>query len=726
MVQFKKKIICNGLKNQTFLWRHVLVLIFFSIIAALIYSSAAHGPFIFDDITHIVENPSIHVQSLSMHTFTDLCLTSPTRPFSNISLALSYYVHGLNPFWFRAVNVMIHILGSVFLFFLLKITLRLTDPSGDTRLAGLMAFFAALIFLVHPVQTQAVSYIIKRKCCTAAMVYILCMLLYAQGRKAVRVRARLVLFISCAFVFFLALGLRENMMALPFFIILYEFFFFQDLNAKRWRFMPLVAATAFVFAGLALASLGFSLLEWLQYNYVFYDFTLSERVMTQFRVVVYYVTLFIFPHPSRLNKVYDFPVSHSFFDPPATILCMALIAICVGWAFFKAKKYRIVSFCILWFFGNLVIESSILPLEMVSEHRLYLPSMFISLLPVYFCFGVLGKKKAAALLCCLVLILGFWTFQRNRIWSNQDIMNMDCAAKSPELLWQKCFLTEGLFCQEKYTEAVPALKKLLALYLDTHESFIKRALLSEGKGDLGLAINHYEMARFIRKSYMKDGNKLIYALEQLGLADQANQWRKKLVSVNRKLSAAYKNLGLAMQKQGNANHVVHICMSILAIDPQDVEANITMGDLKGISGAILEAERYYQTALFRDPGLVRAHLGLGMVLANKDKETTKSVDHLKKAFQLLSSRTRTETAITYKAFLLKSPEDAGVLLSASQSPPVPRGGYVATFIGPVTLDSLVDIIDFHPYEDRFWWDAPPGDIQHKQQVGEKNVRSFQK
>jgi hypothetical protein len=102
---------------------------------------------------------------------------------------------------------------------------------------------------------------------------------------------------------------------------------------------------------------------------------MSERVLTQFRIVLYYVTLLIYPHPSRLNLDYDFPISKTILDPPTTLISILIIAGLVGYSIWTAKKRPMISFCILWYFGNLVIESSIFPLEMVFEHRLYLPSV---------------------------------------------------------------------------------------------------------------------------------------------------------------------------------------------------------------------------------------------------------------------------------------------------------------------------------------------------------------
>ena len=111
------------------------------------------------------------------------------------------------------------------------------------------------------------------------------------------------------------------------------------------------------------------------------DFTIPQRVLTEFRVVIFYISLLVLPHPSRLNLDHDLPLSLSLIDPITTILSLALIAGLIGLAFAVARKERLLSFCILWFFGNLVIESSVIGIELIYEHRIYLPSMMVSPAP---------------------------------------------------------------------------------------------------------------------------------------------------------------------------------------------------------------------------------------------------------------------------------------------------------------------------------------------------------
>jgi hypothetical protein len=210
----------------------------------------------------------------------------------------------------------------------------------------------------------------------AGMFYILSFVLYVKGRLSFG-RRRYFYLGGTGLTYLLGVFSKENVAILPFFIGLYEFYFFQnfDLSPKGKR----------IFYGLVLGLLllgAFGVILWGQryFNvivegYQYRTFTMSERVLTQSRIVLYYVTLLVYPHPSRLNLDYDFPISKTILDPPTTLISIAIIIALISYSIYTARKRPILSFCILWYFGNLVIESSIFPLEMVFEHRLYLPAV---------------------------------------------------------------------------------------------------------------------------------------------------------------------------------------------------------------------------------------------------------------------------------------------------------------------------------------------------------------
>lgn len=164
------------------------------------------------------------------------------------------------------------------------------------------------------------------------------------------------------------------------------------------------------------------------------DFTLTERLLTQFRVVVFYLSLMVLPHPSRLTINHDISISHGLLDPVTTLLSMLLVAALMLVAVLGARRERLLSFCILWYFGHLAIESSILPLELVFEHRTYLPSVGPILLGVAMYYRFTGKLKYQFVpLAIMVLVWSYWAHERSHVWSDKVSFWSDTAQKSPDV-----------------------------------------------------------------------------------------------------------------------------------------------------------------------------------------------------------------------------------------------------------------------------------------------------
>jgi hypothetical protein len=360
--------------------RHFIALLLIAGVALVAYSNTFSVPFHFDDRPNILENPNVHIKVLTWDRVEELIKNTykeSIRVFSYFTLALNYYFGGVNVFGYHLVNFVIHVASGIFLYGFLMLTFNL--PHLKEKYGGIsyrVALFASLIFIAHPIQTQSVTYIVQRMASMAGMFYLLSMVLYIQGRLSSG-KIRIIYFGGVVLTYVLGVFSKENVAILPVFIALYEFYFFQNLDLS-----PRGKKTLILLGGVLLGLLAFGFILWgKRYieltiaGYEYRTFTLSERVLTQFRVVLYYLSLLIYPHPSRLNLDYDFPISRTIVDPLTTLISMVIIAGLIGYSLWVAKKRPVISFFILWYFGNLAIESSIFPLEMVYEHRLYLPSV---------------------------------------------------------------------------------------------------------------------------------------------------------------------------------------------------------------------------------------------------------------------------------------------------------------------------------------------------------------
>jgi tetratricopeptide (TPR) repeat protein len=283
---------------------------------------------------------------------------------------------------------------------------------------------------------------------------------------------------------------------------------------------------------------------------------MSERVFTQFRVVLHYLTLLAYPHPSRLNLDYDFPFSKTFFDPITTFFSFLAVAGLIGYGICAARKKPILSFCILWYFINLAIESSIFPLEMVYEHRLYIPVVGPFLL-----FSVLviegmkriGEKKVlgrkflfaeVTVVGLVILFLSAGSYSRNTLWTRDVDFWIDCVKKSPR-------------------KARP--------YLNVGYTFLNQ-------GDY----------------------------------DKALDWTQKAIELDPDYSIAYYNLSVIFEKMGDLNQAITTGEKALEIDPELQIVNYTLGKFYLRKGQCQEAQEAFKKYLisYDNPPDVHNYLGI--------------------------------------------------------------------------------------------------------------------
>ncbi|MDX1775444.1 MAG: hypothetical protein R3297_02575, partial [Desulfobulbales bacterium] len=369
-------------------------------VTVVLYANTFDSPFALDDYHNIIANRPIRITEISLETLSEIVQNSllERRPVANISLALNYYFHQYDVTGYHLVNIAIHVLNGILLYFFIHFTLNFAPGSLSPQNKGLIAFSAALMWLVHPLQTQSVTYIIQRMNSLAAMFYLLSFMFYIWARIS---KHKLVIFtMACGALAagILAIGSKENAVMLPVFILLYEWYFFQDLrfDLKKHHYLILGILILFLLAAVFFY-LGTNPLNVVA-GYGGRDFNLQERLLTQLRVVVSYVTMVLYPLPSRLTLEHDFPLSYSLVNPLTTLFSLFALTGITAAALLLSKRERILSFCLLWFLGNLLIESSIIPLEIIFEHRTYLPAMMLVFLFVFIAFRLIGNNLVKILL----------------------------------------------------------------------------------------------------------------------------------------------------------------------------------------------------------------------------------------------------------------------------------------------------------------------------------------
>jgi hypothetical protein len=531
----------------------IAVLVFF------IYASALRGPFVFDD-RQILENPSLRLTELSMESVARAASegTNRSRFVANLSFALNYYFHEFDVFWFRLVNILIHFASGLLLYHLVKTTLALPTLRGWIARHREVAFFATLLWLVHPIAPQSVAYVVQRMNSMASMFYVLSLLLYVRARLAASGRTRWILFAGCAISAVLALGSKETAATLPVFIFIYEWYFLQDL---RWDWLkrkaiPLAGLMG-LSLGIAVAFLGRNPLDRILSGYGQRDFTLVERVLTEFRVVIHYIGIILFPHPSRLSLNHDFPLSDSLLSPITTLLSMGLIALMSGVAVYTARNHRLVSFCIVWFLGNLVIESSIIPLEIIFEHRTYLPAMFGLALLVTLVYRYLPWPWVRiALLSAGVIVCSVWAQERSKVWADDLTLWGDIVEKQPTLARGHLGLGVVLKQRGEQEKAFESYKKAVDLDPQYADAYNNLGVIYEERGQLDLAMLNYEKAYSIDKAHLLALNNVASIHTLQGNFERAIDTYQQSLRINPRYADTYKGLALtyrAMKDEARFN-----------------------------------------------------------------------------------------------------------------------------------------------------------------------------
>jgi tetratricopeptide (TPR) repeat protein len=609
------------------------------LMGCIIYSNTLHSPFVLDDLDAIQNNLFIRLEEISARNIVDAAVGyGKNRPVAMLSFAFNYYFGRYNVFGYHLVNIIVHITTGILLFFFLRLTLTISNQRTDMgqtfnpTTITLLSFLTALLWLVNPVQIQSVTYIVQRMSSMGAMFYILALLLYAKGRIAqqlsgqeVDARSRYYFwwFAGCFLAGLLALGSKESTALLPIFIFLYEWYFFQDLD-KNWfkRQLKYLVAIVILFCLFAGLYLGFDPLG--KFNtlrdYVLKEFTIGERLLTQTRVVIYYLSLMFYPNPSRLNLDHDFPLSYSLFNPfttfPALILIVGLIAL----GLYLARKQRLISFCIFWFLGNLVIESSVIPLALIFEHRIYMPSMFVFLaIVILFYRHIKPAWLTAVIACTVVVVCSYWTYERNKIWQDDLRLWTDCNKKSPNKARPYLNIGQILTNQKRYDEALPNYLKALQInpiFVDAHYNL---GVLFDKRGETNKAIQHYRKAVELEPDFTKANNNLGVALLKQDLPGEAISHFQKALKIDPGFAAAHINLGLALSRQDKLNAAVVHYSKALKISSNLPKAQFQLGAALAELGKTEQGIRHIQKALQIDPEYAEAHNNLGGRLLTQGK-----------------------------------------------------------------------------------------------------------
>lgn len=352
----------------------------------LAYWPGLHGPFLFDDNSSITDNPALQLTSLAPVDLMHAAFSSRSgllfRPVSMLSFAFNYYFFGDGVFSFKLVNLIIHLVNALLILWLTYRLLvscrRRFQFNWTNKQLGWFAVVVAAAWALHPLNLTSVLYVVQRMTSLAALFTLAAMLAYIYGRERMQYGKTGWPLVWILTPLFGILGLlsKEDAALLPLYLLTIEWLIFGFRGAENQH-----ARNIYVFyvCGLILPGLlGFAFLAthpgWFLGGYTGRDFTLSERVLTEFRVVLLYVKWTYFPDIRQLAMYHDdLKLSTSLLSPITTLLSLLVLCALVAIALWQHKRRPLLSLGIFWFFAGQMMESTVLPLLIAFEHRNYLP-----------------------------------------------------------------------------------------------------------------------------------------------------------------------------------------------------------------------------------------------------------------------------------------------------------------------------------------------------------------
>jgi len=607
----------------------------FALLTFFVYSRSLSGPLVLDDPTYI---NSGNLQSIGHF------ISLSFRSVANLSFALNYHLSGINLVAFRITNIIFHIVSAALVFYLTYLTLTLPsmkDKYGkidDDGIPLYAAFFAATLFLLHPIQTSAVNYITQRMVVMAGMFSFAGVILYVKAAVTAGKKSVLYYAVS-ALSFMLAIFSKENaVMVIPA-LMVYDFVF---ISAFRWsefrkRFIPIVScgiipglAAAYYFkAGgfigdiVTLFSSPDKPMESRPWMGIDMRWTPVEYILTEFRVVSRYIFLILVPIPSFMVFDYSsaYPVSTGLFHPVTTLLSFLFLAAILIFSLRYLKRFPLISFGILWYLITISLESFIaIGLDPYFEHRNYLPAygLFLALASVFVHSERLSPRiKKEVIVLVVALILSVLTFARNGVWRDGILLWEDVVNKVPDNPRAHLDLGLAYMSEDLHDKAIE--QYLIALNLKPHyakaHNNLGNAYWSKGMPDK--ASEQYRIALNLNPEYAEAYNNLGNIYLSQGLFDKAVEQYRIALELNPDYVDAHNNLALAYKSQGQTDKALKKYQLAADQDPDNAEARYQMGNIFFRKNLLDKAIEHYQSAIKLKPGFVDAHYNLGVVYLQK-------------------------------------------------------------------------------------------------------------
>ena len=533
------------------------------------YSGSLGGPFVFDDPSSITDNPTIRQLWPPWDALATprANVTAQGRPVLNLSLALNYAAGGTAVRGYHVVNVAIHLAAGLTLFGVVRRTLWRRSGTDDATRATVLAFAVALLWTVHPLQTESVTYVVQRAESLMGLFYLLTLDAFLRGADADGPRARAAWVVASVLACAMGMATKEVMVSAPVLVFLHDRTFVAGGFAAAWRerrwYYAALGATWLILllcllrgGGNRGGAIGFgSGVGWWTYG------------LTQFEAIGRYLLLAAWPQPLVFEygafKVKDIAEVL----PWALLVVPAVAGTC--WALWRRP---VAGFLGLWFF-SLLAPTSLVPgtSQMIVEHRMYLSLAAVLAGLLLLAERALGRDRPARLLPVVAaLALGCVgvTYARNEVYRSELSLWSETVAKRPANPVAQAMLAEALFAADRREQAR----------------------------------THYEKALQLDPTFFVAHERLGELLMRLGRATDAEAHLREALRLRPDFADALTNLGLLCAGTGRPAEAITLLERAVALKPEYPEAHFALANVLAELERHAEAAGHYQAAIDGQPG----------------------------------------------------------------------------------------------------------------------------
>ena len=663
-------------------WKTAIAGACIAVAAVAAYHNSFLGPFIFDDVCSIAENPTVRrLSAVGSLLSPPADVTTGGRPLANVTIGINYAISGTEVWSYHAFNLLVHILAGLTLFGVV----RRTPWPGSEKPAGaqegvwdsrtLLALAISIIWVLHPLQTESVTYIVQRTESLMGLFYLLTLYCFIRGASdhhemhdrheslhgaeqgcaptapgaGTSNRWLVLSVVSC----FLGMACKEVMVTAPVIVLLYDRTFLAGSFAaawrRRWRWHACLAAAWLLLLFLVVSTGGNrGGTTGMGSGAGFFDY-----LLTQFPAVAGYLWLSVCPN----SQVFDHGAEWVKNGADVVLPAVVVISLLAG-TIAALRRWPAAGFLGAWFFAVLA-PSSLVPgaRQTMAEHRMYLALAPVIVFLVFGLFRWMGWRSLAVWLAVALVFAGL-TIRRNEVYRSVFSIWNDTVAKQPDNPWAQCNLGMGLIDLGKPAEAMVHIEKSLKLKPVDSGALNDLGLALVATGRTAEAVGCYEKALSIRPDFAEAHNNLGNALADLGRGAGALMHFETALRLKPDLAIAYFDFGSALAQLGRMDEAIERFRRAVALNPNHAASFTNLGNALLQSGRVGEAIPQYENSLRLKPDNPTARYNLAMALAEVGRYSD-AAGHLREVLRLRPDDSEARAALEKLQAMLQ--ERAGSL-----------------------------------------------------------------